>query len=141
MIDRNFYLSSIPEIKINEEYDFSYRGVSGYAEIIGCKIAFFRKSKSDLLDAFSFIEIEPQEFDFCNYIIEKIGFPVKLGDNFSKVREMFGTEKSIDTFFENYVRYNYFVNNSFMSFSVGNNKVVGVEVILSSEIIAEISDF
>ncbi|MCM1316223.1 MAG: hypothetical protein NC244_12735, partial [Alistipes senegalensis] len=90
MTDRNFYLSSIPKIKIIEEYDFSYRGVSGYAEITGCKIAFFRKNKSDLLDAFSFIEIEPHEFDFCNYILEKIEFPIKFGDSLSKVREIFG---------------------------------------------------
>ncbi|MDE6426443.1 MAG: hypothetical protein K2K89_09975, partial [Ruminococcus sp.] len=118
-MDRNFYLLSIPEINISEEYDFSYAGISGYAEIIGCKIAFFRKNKSDLLDAFSFIEIEPQEFDFCNYILEKIEFPVKFGDSLEKVCEIFGTEKSTDNFFKNYVRYNYFVQMWFESFCIG----------------------
>lgn len=140
-MDRNFYLSSIPEIKIYEEFDFSYAGVSGYAEIIGCKIAFFRKNKSHLLDAFSFIEIEPPEFDFCNYILENIGFPVKFGDSLDKVREIFGTENSIDTFFENYKRYNYFVNNYFISLSIGNNMVMGVEAVFNPEIIAEKLDF
>ena len=141
MTDRNFYLFSIPEIKIIEEYDFSYAGVSGYAEIIGCKIAFFRKNKSGLLDAFSFIEIEPHEFDFCNYILEKIEFPVKFGDSLNKVREIFGAEKSTDNFFENYVRYNYSVKNCFVSFCIGDNGVSGAEVVFSPEIIAEISDF
>lgn len=140
MIDRNFYLSSL-EIPVTEEYDFSYSGVSGYAEIIGCKIVFFRKEKSALLDAFSFIEIEPHEFDFCNYIMEKIGFKVRFGDGLEKVREVFGTEKSTDNFFENYVRYNYSGKNYFMSFCIGNNGVSGADVVLSPEIIAEISDF
>ena len=125
MVNKNFYLSSIPEIKINEEYNFSYAEVSGYAEIVGCKIVFFRKNKSDLLDAFSFIEIEPEEFDFCNYILEKINFPVKFGDNF----------------FKNYKRYNFHEKNSFMSFCIGDNGVVGIEVIFNPEIIDKISDF
>lgn len=140
MIERNFYLSSL-EIPVTEEYDFSYAGISGYAEIIGCKIAFFRKNKSDLLDAFSFIEIEPEEFNFCNYILEKIGFPVRFGDGFGKVREIFGAEKSTDTFFENYVKYNYSIKNCFVSFCIGSNTVMGVDVVFSPEIIAKISDF
>lgn len=139
-MDRNFYLSSL-EIPVTEEYDFSYAGISGYAEIIGCKVAFFRKNKSDLLDAFSFMEIEPEEFDFCNYILAKIDFPVKFRDSLNKIREIFGEENSTDNFFENYVRYNYFTEKFFVSFSVGDNGVSGAEVVFSEEIIAEISDF
>ena len=140
MTDRNFYLSSIPEIKIIEEYDFNNRGIAGYAEVIGCKIAFFRKNKSGLLDAFSFIEIKPQEFDFCNYILEKIDFPVKFGDSFGKIRDIFGKEKSTDNFFENYVRYNYSVKNCFVSFCIENNRVIGTEVVFSPEIISGLEE-
>lgn len=141
MINRNFYLSSVG-VSVTEEYDFSYAGVSGYAEIIGCRIAFFRKNKSDLLDAFSFIEISPNEFEFCNSVLEKIGFPVRFGDSLEKVRELFGKENSVDTFFENYDRYNYFVSDDyFLSFCVGNDMITGLEVIFSPEIISEISDF
>lgn len=43
-MNRNFYLSSL-EIPVTEEYDFSYAGVSGYAEVIGCKIAFFSQKQ------------------------------------------------------------------------------------------------
>lgn len=140
MTDRNFYLSS-PKITVSEEYDFSYAGISGYAEIIGCKVAFFRKNKSDLLDAFSFTEIEPEEFDFCNYILGKIDFPVKFGDSLNRIREIFGEENSINNFFENYIRYNFFMENYFVSFCVGDNGVSGVEVVFSQEIISEIIDF
>ena len=140
MTDRNFYLSSL-EIPVTEEYDFSYAGISGYAEIIGCKVAFFRKNKSDLLDAFSFMEITPEEFDFCNYILAKIDFPVKFGDSLKKIREVFGVENSANNFFENYIRYNYFMKNYFVSLCVGNNGLSGVEVVFSEEIINEIIDF
>lgn len=132
---RDFYLSSIG-IPVTEEYDFSYAGSSGYAEIIGCKIAFFRKNRSDLLDAFSFIEIKPEEFDFCNCILEEIGFPVKFGDSLDKVRELFGTENSVDTFLENYDRYNYSGKNPYMTFCAEKNIIVGIDVIFSNEIIS-----
>lgn len=132
---RDFYLSSLG-IAVTEEYDFSYAGSSGYAEIIGCKIAFFRKNRSDLLDAFSFIEIKPEEFDFCNSILEKVGFPVKFGDSLDKVRELFGTENSVDTFFENYDRYNYSGKNPYMAFCAENGIIVGIDVIFSDEIIS-----
>jgi len=134
-MNRNFYLSSLG-VPVTEEYDFSYAGVSGYAEIIGCKIAFFRKNKCGLLDAFSFIEIQPKEFDFCNLILEEIGFPIRFGDSFSKVRELFGTESSVDDFFEDYVKYNYSGKDSFMSFSVQEGTVVGIDTVFSNEIIS-----
>lgn len=141
-MNRDFYLSSLDGVKVKQEYDFSYSGISGYAEVIGCKIVFFRKSKTDLLEALSFDEISPNEFDFCNYILEKIGFPLRFGDGLGKIRESFGVESSIDTFFENFDRYNYFVGKQlFMSFCVGNGMINGLEIIFSPEIIAEISDF
>lgn len=132
---RDFYLSSLG-IPVTEEYDFSYAEINGYAEIIGCKVAFFRKNKSGLLDAFTFMEIKPEESDFCNCILEKIGFPVRFGDGLSKVRELFGTESSVDTFFENYDRYNYSGINPYMSFCVENGIIVGIDVIFSKEIIS-----
>lgn len=134
-MNRDFYLSSIG-IPITEDYDFSYAGVSGYAEVIGCKVAFFRKNKSDLLDAFTFMEIKPEESDFCNCILEKIGFPVIFGDGLSKVRELFGMENSVDTFFENYDRYNYSGKNPYMSFCVENGIIVGIDIVFSKEIIS-----
>ena len=141
-MDRDFYLSSLDGVTVTQELDFSYSGNSGYAEVIGCKIVFFRKNKTDLLDALSFIEISPDEFDFCNYILEKIGFPLRFGDSLEKIRESFGAESSVDTFFENFDRYNYFAGkNLFMSFCVGNDMLNGLEIIFSPEIIAEISDF
>ncbi len=141
-MDRSFYLSSIEGVELNEEYDFSYSGITGYAEVIGCRIAFFRKNRYDPLDAFTFIEIEPDEFEFCNSVLEKIGFPLRFGDSLNKVRELFGKENSVDTFFENYDRYNYFCGKSlFMSFCVGNDMLTGMEIIFSPEIIAIISDF
>ncbi|MCM1507761.1 MAG: hypothetical protein NC177_11605 [Ruminococcus flavefaciens] len=139
-MNRNIYLSEL-ETPVTVEYDFSYAGISGYAETIGCKVVFFRKNKSDLLDAFSFMEIEPEEFNFCNSILEKIGFPVKLGESHDRVREIFGTEKSTDTFFENYIRYNYYMEDYFVSFCITEKAVTGIEVIFSREIISEISDF
>ncbi len=140
-MDRNFYLSSLG-ISVTEEYNFSYAEVRGYAEIVGCKIVFFRKNKSDLLDAVDFMEIKPEEFDFCNCILEKIDFPLRFGDSFSKVREMFGKENSVDTFFENYDRYNYFISDDYyLSFCVENDMLTGMEIIFSPEIISEISDF
>lgn len=132
---RDFYLSSLC-IPVTEEYDFSYAGVSGYAEIIGCKIAFFRKNRSGFLDAFSFIEIKTEEFDFCNCILEEISFPVKFGDSLNKVRELFGMENSVDTFFENYDRYNYSEKNPYMTFCAEKNIIAGIDVIFSDEIIS-----
>ena len=141
-MDRDFYLSSIDGVSVTQEYDFSYSGISGYAEVVGCKIVFFRKNRTNLLDALSFIEISPNEFDFCNYILEKIGFPLRFGDSPVKIRENFGAESSVDTFFENFDRYNYFMEkNLFMSFCVGNDMINGLEIIFSPEIIAEMSDF
>lgn len=140
IINRNFYLSSL-EIQVNEEYDFSYAGISGYAEIIGCKIAFFRKNKNAFLDAFSFMEIEQEEFDFCNAVLENINFPIRFGDSLSKVYELFGKETSVNDYFENYDRYNYYMENYFISFSIGDKGVSGVEIIFNDEIISEISDF
>ncbi|MDE5620054.1 MAG: hypothetical protein K2I80_05985, partial [Ruminococcus sp.] len=80
-MDRNFCLSSLEGVTVTQEYDFSYSGIYGYAEVIGCKIVFFRKNKADLLEALSFNEISTNEFDFCNYILEKIGFPLRFGDS------------------------------------------------------------
>ncbi|MDE6781440.1 MAG: hypothetical protein K2J40_08285 [Ruminococcus sp.] len=130
-MNRDFYLSSL-DIPVTEEYDFNYMGVSGYAEIIGCKIAFFRKNKNSLLNAFSFIEIQPEEFAFCNSVLEKIDFPIRFGDTMEKVREIFGTEDSVDTFFENYVRYNYSAKKPFMSFSAGKY-ITGIDVNFQTE--------
>lgn len=133
-MNRNFYLSSL-EIPVTEEYDFSYAGVSGYAEVVGCKIAFFRKNKSAPLDAFSFIEIQPEEFDFCNYILEKTGFPIMPGDTMERVHEIFGLENSVDDFFEDFVRYNYSAKNVFMTFSAVK-LITGIDVVFSEEIIS-----
>lgn len=113
-MDRSFYLSSIDGVSVTQEYDFSYSGISGYAEIIGCKIVFFRKNRTDLLDALSFIEISLDEFGFCNYILEKIGFPLRFGDSLEKIHESFGAESSVDTFFEDFDRYNYFMEKNFL---------------------------
>lgn len=141
-MDRDFYLSSLNGVSVTQEYDFCYSGISGYAEVIGCKIVFFRKNKNDLLEALSFDEISPNEFDFCNYILEKIGFPLRFGDSLEKISKSFGAESSVDTFFENYDRYNYFISDDYyLSFCVGNDMLTGLEIIFSSEIIAEISDF
>lgn len=131
---RDFYLSSL-DIPVTEEYDFSYAGVSGYAEVIGCKVAFFRKEKSGLLDAFSFMETEPEEYDFCNSLLENIGFPVRFGDSHDKVRGIFGTEDSVDDFFEDYKRYNY-SGSPFMTFCIKDGTVTGIDVVFSDEIIS-----
>ncbi len=141
-MDRSFYLSSLDGVPVTYEHDFSYSGISGYAEVIGCKIVFFRKNRNDFLDALSFIEISPDEYDFCNNILEKIGFSLRFGDSLEKIRENFGAENSVDTFFDGYDRYNYFMGeNLFMSFCIGNYGLNGLEIIFSPEIIDKISGF
>lgn len=44
-MDRSFYLSSLDGVPVTYEHDFSYSGISGYAEVIGCKIVFSEKTE------------------------------------------------------------------------------------------------
>ena len=112
---------------IKEQYDFEYAGICGYSELIGWKIIFFRRKKTNLfLSAICFSDIySKEEIEFCNYIFEKLDFKIKFGCDIEEIIELFGKESYISHIsydYDDIYRYVYLLDEkTFASFGFSDN--------------------
>ena len=125
---------------IKEQYDFEYAGICGYSELIGWKIIFFRRKKTNLfLSAICFSDIySKEEIEFCNYILEKLDFKIKFGCDIEEIIELFGKESYISHIsydYDDIYRYVYLLDEkTFASFGFSDNKkLVEVEMIFDKD--------
>lgn len=143
-MDRRLYLSDIITEKgmISVHLDFEYAGIMGIAELIGYKIIFFRRDSASLLDAVRIWDItDSEEVAFSNMILEKMDFPVKLGDTLQRIYQEFGKETSQSHFLTDCDRYHYTMPDGFLltfDISKQNRLVTGVEMIHNRDIIENI---
>ena len=122
---------------INQESDFEYAGIEGYAEFIGWKLVFFRQNKNSCFyDAVSFFDIEDKEVDLCNTILKKFNFPINFNSEPDDIFRIFGKNYSTDDIIEDCTRYNYKLKeNLFLSFGVSKKKITSIEMIFDSKIV------
>lgn len=144
---KNIFLSDYISNKyINTILDYSYAGVNGIAETIGWQIELFRLSQNSSVEAISFNEIFNNYLfaDISNSILKEIGFPIKINDDLEKIKKVFGNETSKDSiYYEEYkadvIRYNYYIaKDYFITFSVSNDRLIGLELIYNENIINNI---
>ena len=122
---------------VKERYDFEYAGVCGYSELIGWKIIFFRRKKTDsFLSAICFSDIySKEEIKFCNYIFEALDSEIRLECDVEEILELFGKESYVAYTYDNIRRYEYlFDKKTFASFGFSENKkIVEVEIIFDKD--------
>lgn len=144
---KNIHLNNYISSKyINNIIDFCYADINGIAETIGWQIELFRLKKDAPIEAISFSEIfnDILLVDIANKILKDLDFPIKMQDNFVKIKNIFGKETSKDNIFYeiyqvNVTRYHYFMSkNYFITFSISNNKLIGLELIYNKDIINNI---
>lgn len=144
---KNVFLSDYISNKyINIILNYNYAGIHGIAETIGWQIELFRLNQNSLVEAISFNEIFNNDLfiDISNNILKEINFPIKINDDLEKIKKVFGNETSKDSiFYEEYkvnvIRYNYYIaKDYFITFSVSNNKLIGLELIYNKDIINNI---
>ena len=123
------------------EQKFEYAGTKGIAQLLGYHIIFFSKiSNINNIVTIYFYEIENEELvSISNSILDLIDIKVRFGDNYDRIKNLYGTANSIDTIYEDIDRYNYIIRSDlFISFGLKNNIIYSMEIVNDEEMIENI---
>lgn len=93
-----------------------------------------------MVAAISIVDIDNSYlFNISKIILNNINFPVNIGDSFSDMINAFGYNYAVDDILTDTFRYMYTVNKKYwVSISVSNNKVIGIEIIFDDEMIKDV---
>ncbi len=120
--------------------NLSYADIDGIADLIGYNITIFRRKTVSVVAAISIMDIDNSYLlNISDIVLKSINFPIGIGDSFSDMINAFGYNYKVDDVLIDTFRYMYTVIGKYwLSVSISNDKVVGIEIIFDDEMIKDV---
>ncbi|GAL85675.1 hypothetical protein MYP_2904 [Sporocytophaga myxococcoides] len=132
----------IEEEYIEKSYEFEYATIMGLCQHIGHYIICFQSQlnpKENEVISFENVLDDAILKRITNQILKDIGLKLQLGQTFASILDYFGTEYSKDDYWEDIIRYHYFIQDSqevFLSLGIHEKKgLCMVEIVTNPNII------